>query len=72
MEKPKTKVTFHSREPEGNIYYVLGKVSIALRKESRIIEFNDLRDELYESKSYAEALAKIREHVDLIDLDGDV
>lgn len=72
MEKKKTKVEFHSRGPEGNIYHIIGLVSTALRRESRIIEFNDLRDEVFESQSYEEALAKIREHVDLVDLDGEV
>ena len=67
MAKQKTKVFFDSRGPSGNIYHILGEVSKALRKERRIVEFNKLRDKVFESKSYAEALAIIREHVELID-----
>ena len=72
MKVTKPRVEFHSRGSEGNIYRVLGKVSIALQKQSRIIEFNDLRDEVYECHEYKEALEKIRQHVDLVDLDGEV
>lgn len=67
MAKEKTKVYFDSRGPSGNIYHILGEVSKAMRKEHRIIEFNDMRDKVFSSSSYDEALAVIREHVDLID-----
>ena len=64
------KIIINSRGPQGNIFYILAVVSRALRKESRIIEFNDLRDQVLESNSYEEAIAIIREHVELVDLDG--
>lgn len=67
MAKQKTKVFFDIRGPSGNIYHILGEVSKALRKERRITEFNELRNKVFQSKSYAEALAEIREHVELID-----
>lgn len=70
MAKEKTKVYFDSRGPSGNIYHILGEVSKALRKERRITEFNELRDKVFSSASYEDALAVIREHVDLIDKSG--
>ena len=72
MKREKTKVEFSSKGPEGNIYYILRKVADAMKKESRIIEYNDLRDEVFNCESYADAIAKIREHIDLIDKDNRV
>jgi hypothetical protein len=70
MAKEKAKVFFDSQGPSGNIYHILGEVSKALRKESRITEFNELRDKVFSSSSYADALKVIREHVSLIDKSG--
>lgn len=70
MTKKKTKVYFDSQGESGNIYHILGQVGNALRKEQRIIEFNEIRDKVFASKSYKEALENIREHVDLIDKSG--
>lgn len=50
----------------GNIYWILGEVSKIMRKQSRIIAFNDLRDRVFEAQSYEEALAIIGEEVTLI------
>lgn len=70
MAKVKTKIHFDSKGPTGNIYHILGTVSKAMRKEQRITEFNELRDKVFASESYKEALAHIREHIDLIDDSG--
>ena len=64
----KPKVEFDSRGASGNIYYILGLCSKALRKQQRIIDYNKLRDEVFESNSYNEALAKIRKVIDLVDI----
>ena len=68
MNKP--RVEFHSRGPEGNIYFILGKTRDILRRNRRINDYNDLWERVQKSKSYPAALAEIRKTVDLIDLDG--
>jgi hypothetical protein len=69
MTKP--TIHFHSRKESGNIFFILGLVSREMQKQRRITEYNDLRDRVTSSGSYAEALAVIREYVELIDLDGE-
>ena len=64
----KATVIFDGRGPSGNIYYIIGMVRDELRKQRRINDFNTMRDRVFESKSYKEALAIIREYVDLIDI----
>lgn len=68
MNKP--RVEFHSRGPEGNIYFILGKTRDILRRNRRINDYNDLWERVQKSKSYPAALAEIRKTVELIDLDG--
>ena len=70
MDKP--RVTIKSTGPEGNIYFILGKVRDTLRKERRYTDYNDLRDKVLNSKSYKEAIEHIREIVDLVDTDGKI
>ena len=70
MKKP--IIHFESRGPSGNIFWILGTVRNALRKQRRINDYNDLRDRVLASHSYREALTIIREYVDLIDDDGRV
>lgn len=67
MTKP--TVHFSSRKESGNIFFILGLVSREMKKQRRITEFNDMRDRVYNSGSYREALAIIREYVELVDLD---
>lgn len=67
MRKTKTKIFFDSCGESGNIYHILGKVSEVLRKEHRLLEFNEVRDKVFASGSYKDALAIIRQHIDLID-----
>lgn len=70
MELKKMKVEFHSGNEEGNIWWILSKVREALRKQQRITDYNDLRDKVLICNTYEEALASIREKVNLVDLDG--
>lgn len=67
MNKEKAKVYYDSKGPSGNIYDILGKVGVELRKQRRQTDFNTMRDKVFEAKSYEEALAVIRGYVDLID-----
>ena len=62
------KVYFESRGESGNIFFVLGRVSNVLGREQGL-EIS--KRVVNNSKSYEEALAIIREYVDLIDLDGE-
>lgn len=68
MSKP--RIEFHSRGPEGNIYFILGKTRDALRWERRITAYNDMWERVQKCESYSAALAEIRKEIDLIDLDG--
>lgn len=64
----KATVIFDSRGSSGNIYYIVGKARDELRKQRRITDFNTMRDRVFESHSYVEALDIIKEYVDLIDI----
>lgn len=66
----KGKVEFHSRGQSGNIYYIIGAVREVMKKQSRILEYNDMWDEVQNAQSYTDALKIISEHVELVDLDG--
>lgn len=65
----KITVTIASKSHEGNIYAILGKVSQAMKRERLIVAFNNLRDDVLNSSSYQEAIARIRQDIDLIDTD---
>lgn len=65
MRKP--IVIYDSQGPQGNIYYILGLVQQALKAERRYTDFNNLRDRVFEARSYEEALTIINETVALID-----
>ena len=67
-EKP--TMHFRSRHESGNIYWILAAVRRVLQKQRRITDYNNLRDRVTASGSYQEALAIIRERVNLIDDDG--
>lgn len=68
MEKP--RVEFESRGPSGNVYHIIGMVQQAMRKQRRIMEYNEMWERVQNSKSYDQALTVMREYVDLVDLDG--
>lgn len=67
MEKP--RVVFESNGPSGNVFHVIGMVQQALRKQHRIKEYNEMWERVSNSDSYPEALAIMREYVELVDLD---
>ena len=66
MEKP--TIIYDSRGETGNIYYLIGQLQQIMRKQRRYTDFNDLRDRIFESGSYEEALAIIGEEVELVDI----
>ena len=70
MDKP--TIHFRSRHESGNIFVILALVRRELQKQHRINDYNNLRDRVTASGSYEEALAVIRETVNLIDDDGSV
>jgi len=67
MKKLKPELRFNSRQPSGNIYWILGELSRIMRKQSRIIAYNEIRDRVMDAQSYQEALQIIGEEVTLID-----
>ena len=73
MAKPIVK--YDSQSESGNIYSILGYCARAMKKVQKINDFNLMRDRVFASKSYAEALAEIWKDIDLIDtsevVDGD-
>jgi len=66
VKKDKPIVEYDPYGHSGNIYWILGQVSEIMRKQRRIIAFNDLRDRVFEARSYDEALKIIGEEVTLI------
>lgn len=70
MSKP---TIYFSKEAEsGNIFYLLGMVQKAMRKQNRLDVFNSLRDRVFASGSYEEALRILREEADLVCIDEEV
>ena len=68
MTKP--IIHFRSRHESGNIFVILGLVQREFRKLHRITDYNNLRDRVFDTNSYSDALKAIREQVNLIDDDG--
>lgn len=70
MSKP---TIYFSKEAEsGNIFYLLGMVQKAMRKQNRLDDFNSLRERVFASGSYEEALRILREEADLVCIDEEV
>lgn len=69
MKKP--IIEFDSRGPSGNVFYILSLVRNELRKQRRIIDYNNCWERVQNSHSYEGALTIIREYVDLIDTRGE-
>ena len=75
MESRKTnqiKITIASGGPEGNIYAILAKVRAEMRKRRLIQKYNDLYCDVTNCKSYQEAIARIRQDIELIDTDKSI
>ena len=66
MEKP--TIIYDSRGETGNIYYLIGQLQQLMRQQRRYTDFNNLRDRIFESSSYEEALSIIGEEVELVDI----
>ncbi len=66
MKKEKPVIEFDPRGHTGNIYWILGELSRIMKKQSRIIAFNEIRDRVFEAQSYDEALEIIGEEATLI------
>ena len=67
----KAVIHFRSRGESGNIYWLIGAAQVELHKQQRITDYNTMRDRILNgADSYEEALAIIREYVNLIDDDG--
>lgn len=64
--KNKPIIEYDPHGHTGNIFWILGEVNKIMRKQSRIIAYNDLRDRVFEAQSYEEALEIIGEEVTLI------
>jgi len=62
------KVESSRRGPSGNIYHIIGKANLALRKQHRIIDYNEMWERVQNSHSYDEALAIIGEYVELVEI----
>lgn len=45
MQRPKLYIDITG--PDGNIYFILAKVSNIMKKKRRINDFNELRDTVY-------------------------
>ena len=70
MKKP--TVVFSREAESGNIFYLLGMVQKIMRKQNRIDAFNILRDRVFTSGSYEEALKILREEVELVCIDEEL
>ena len=66
MEKPVLEIDISG--PDGNIYVIMAKVMQILRKQRRYTDWNNLRDAITSSKSYANALREINKVVELVDI----
>ena len=69
MEKPILEIDISG--PDGNIYVIMGLVMQILRKQRRYTDWNNLRDAITSSKSYANALREINKVVELVDISTD-
>lgn len=58
-------IEYDKTKESGNIFFILAMVREELIKNRRIDEFNNLRDKVYASKSYEEALQNISKVVTL-------
>jgi hypothetical protein len=68
----KLQVIISSRGAGGNIYSILANVRVAMRKVALVERYNKLYCDVSTSDSYAAAIARIRQDVELVDTDGEV
>ena len=65
------KPTIYTEDFDGNIYSVLGAATQALRNNGQKAEANELKDLVFKSKGYGEAVGKILQYVDIESRDDD-
>lgn len=51
---------------DGNIFNLIGIASRALKRNNQESEANEMRNKVYQSKSYDEALMIISDYVDIV------
>ena len=66
MKQEKPVIEYDPYGHTGNIFWILGEVNKIMRKQCRIIDYNDLRDRVFEAQSYEEALEIIGEEATLV------
>lgn len=67
LEEVKPVIEYESRGESGNVYWLLGAVHRALRREHRPTDYNTCRDAVFASHSYEEALSIMSRYVTLVD-----
>ena len=67
MKKPIVEYT--RKGPRGNVYYILGQVRDALRKQHRITDYNNMWEKVQNCHSYEEALDIMKVYVELVEKD---
>lgn len=65
MKKPVLK--YDSRGPEGNVFWILGRVQRVMQRDGRSAEWEELWERVQSADSYNDALQLIGEEVTLID-----
>ena len=68
MKITKERVEYSKSGPSGNIYHILGMAQRALRKQRRILDYNEMWERVQNSQSYSDALAIIGEYVELVEM----
>ena len=66
MKQGKPIIEYDPDGHTGNIFWILGEANKIMRNQCRIIDYNDLRDRVFEAQSYEDALAIISEEVTLV------
>lgn len=72
MQKPKSIIYYNQTGQSGNIFHILYNVQKALKKERRIIDWNECRDRVFNCGSYKEALNIISEYVILKETEDEI
>ena len=65
MNTPKTDIRVRLTGEDGNIFFILGRVREALRRGGRADLVAEATVAVTSSRSYAEALARITEYVEI-------
>ena len=67
LAEEKPVIEYESRGESGNVFWLLGAVHTALRREHRPTDYNTCRDAVLASHSYDEALSIMSRYVTLVD-----